>query len=147
MWRAADPATPGWRTDVVEAFLAEATLWQVRSALRSALRAPFPEVVRLAVGMLAPLLPPWVIVDGALRIVASTDPAGVRGELDALAAALRESADEHGHTDLADVVDARHPVRRPGRRAAGGRAERSGGPEPGPRTTRGWSGLRFGDES
>lgn len=106
VWRAADPASPRWRTDVVEAFLAEATLWQVRSALRSGLRAPFPEVVRLAVGMLAPLLPPWVIVDGALRIVALTDPADVRGELDALAAVLRESADEHGHTDLADVVDA-----------------------------------------
>ncbi|MGA4545276.1 hypothetical protein ACPA54_35340 [Uniformispora flossi] len=147
VWRAADPASPGWRTDVVEPFLAEATLWQVRSALRSALRAPFPEVVRLAVGTLAPLLPPWVIVDGALRIVALTDPADVCGELDALAAVLRESADEHGHTDLADVVDAAARSGDPAAVLRAARAERGGGPEPRPAHDAWLVGLRFGDES
>lgn len=142
-WRAADPTDPHWRAEVVEPFLEAESPWQ----LRTALQAPFPEVVRHVVVRLAPNLPPWAVVDGGLRIAALVAPAEVRGELVALADALREDGDERGHPGLAKVIDAAARSDDPVAALRDVRADLTGAPEARPAHDAWLVGLRFGDES
>ncbi|MFI6586886.1 hypothetical protein [Embleya sp. NPDC050493] len=141
VWASADPADPAWRTEVADRFIDGQ---MPEDLLRSALWAPFPEVVRNAVCRLAPYLPPWLVVDCALRILTALDPAAGRDELVSLAGDLPESDDGPGHygpsTALRAAAEAADPVSalRDLRTDLGGR------PQPRPDHDAWLVGLRFG---
>lgn len=143
VWEAADPASADWHTKVVAPLLEYTAPWRLRPALYS----PFPELVRHAVVHLAPLLPPWVVVERVLSTLAThTQPADARAELEGFAELFRDDDNELHHPELAATFHEAAVAEDPARALHAARARLGGDPTP-PAEHDAWMlGLRLGDQ-
>ncbi|MDI2128412.1 hypothetical protein [Yinghuangia seranimata] len=96
VWAAVDPQDPAWRDGLAAELLGDRRHWR----LTAALRAPFADLVGHAAGQLHRRMPPWAVVDAALRILDLGDAKGVAELADVIDAAEEPAA----HPGLADVL-------------------------------------------
>ncbi|GCD96017.1 hypothetical protein [Embleya hyalina] len=142
VWADADPASADWHTEVVTPLLEHTSPW----LLRSALYAPFPELVRHAVRHLAPYLPSWIVVDRVLNIcLARLRPVDARAELEACAELFHDEDHASHHPEPAAVFREAAAAHEPAAVLRAARARLGGHPRPRADHDAWLLGLRFGD--